>query len=199
MKFFIFLTLITTFNPLFAQSSDYPGRAIYSQVDIYETEKLFSDFDNVIVIDARSQYEYNVLHINGAINVPINSKTFASQLSELSNQGKPLIFYCNGHTCYKSYKAVLKAKQAGISNVYSYDSGVFDWANAYPEKTTMLNVTPMNPASIISKNKLSERSLNPKDFNNKITDDSIILDIKDTAHRVLLSLFPYRQKNISLQ
>ncbi len=199
MKYLLSLTLLLFQPILFAQSSDFPGRVIYPKVGIYETDQLSKEFDNVIIIDARSAYEYNVLHINNAVNIAINSKSFAKQLAALKTGIKPIIFYCNGHSCYKSYKAVLKAQAAGIGNVFSYDAGIFDWANTYPEKTTMLNVTPMDPKDILSKQVLNKHMLSPKDFLNKITDDSIILDIRDTTQRGLLSLFPYRQKNISLQ
>jgi len=199
MKAITLCLLLAFFNLSYAQSNDFPGRTVYPKINVYETSQLLSSFDDVIIIDARSQYEYNVLHINTAINIPLSSKRFARDLASLNNNGKPIVFYCNGHTCYKSYKAVLKAKQAGLSNVFSYDAGVFDWANAHPEKTTMLNVTPMDPANIIPKSDLKKHLLSPKEFQSKITENSIILDIRDTTQRGLLSLFPYRQKNISLE
>ncbi len=199
MQYFLFLALFLFQQSVFAQSSDYPGRTIYPKVNVYSTEQLNNSFDDVIVIDARSAYEYSVLHVNNSLNISINSKSFVSDLKALEGNGKPLIFYCNGHTCYKSYKAVLKAKKAGISNVHSYDSGIFDWAKAHPEKTTMLNITPMNPDKILSKGTLKKHTLSPNEFINKLTDNSIILDIRDPSQRGLLSLFPYRQKNISLQ
>ncbi len=199
MKHIILCILFTFFSHAYAQSSDFPGRAIYPNVNIYEIKQLFNSFDDVVIIDTRSQYEYNVLHINTAINIPLNGKNFTGELLALQTGSKPIIFYCNGHTCFKSYKAVLQAKKAGLGNIFAYDAGVFDWANAYPEKTTMLNVTPMNPLNIISKKTLKKHLLSPKEFEEKITPDSIVLDIRDTAQRGLLSLFPYRQKNISLQ
>lgn len=199
MKHLVFIALFF-FQPLvFAQSVDFPGRATYPKVKVYSTEQLDQSFNNVIIVDARSKYEFSVLHINNAINIPLHSKSFEKTLSEINTQGKDIIFYCNGHTCYKSYKAALKAKKAGFSNVFSYDAGIFDWANAHPDKATMLSITPMNPDNIISKSTLKAHSLSPKDFTNKLTDNSIILDIRDSAQRGLMSLFPYRQKNISLK
>lgn len=197
-----YLSIILLFflnSVAYAQSSDYPGRNTYPKVNIYTTEQLNQSIDDAIIIDARSAYEFDVLHINGAINIPLNSPQFVNQLKELDHKNKPLVFYCNGHSCFKSYKAVIKAKKAGINNTFSYDSGIFDWANAHPEKSTLLNVSPINPDNILSKAILKKHTLSPKDFMDKITDNSIILDIRDPAQRGLLSLFPYRQKNISLQ
>jgi len=199
MKYFTFGIMLFFFSHVFAQSNDFPGRDIYPKIKVYSTSKLFNSFADVAIIDVRSQYEYNVLHINTAINIPLNSKQFSTEIAALNVNNKPIVFYCNGHTCFKSYKAVLKAKHAGLSNVSSYDAGVFDWANAHPEKTTMLNVSPMDPSSIIPKKDLKKHLLEPKEFQSKITNNSIILDIRDSNQRGLLSLFPYRQKNISLQ
>ena len=199
MKYFTFVITLFFFSHTFAQSNDFPGRDIYPKIKVYSTSKLFKSFDDVTIIDVRSQYEYNVLHINTAINLPINSKQFLPEIEALSAKNKPIVFYCNGHTCFKSYKAVLKAKLTGTNNFSSYDAGVFDWANAHPNKTTMLNVTPMDPANIIPKKDFKKHLLSPKEFQQKITNDSIILDIRDTNQRGLLSLFPYRQKDISLQ
>lgn len=191
------LVLMTPFS-LFAQAEDYPGRAVYRSVSIYETEQLNNQFDQVSVVDVRSNYEYDTLHVNNAINIPLNSRKFKQELTKVQAKGKPIIFYCNGHTCYKSYKAVLKAKKAGFTNIFSYDSGIFDWAKAHPEKSTMLGISPIDPDKLISKSKLKEHLLEPTLFTAKIKDSTQILDIREPAQRGLMELFPYRQENISL-
>jgi len=181
-----------------AQSEEYPGRRVYPKVQIYDTEKLNQSFDDVIIIDVRSKYEFDTLHVNTAINIPLNSRQFTKRVTALNTVGKPIVFYCNGHSCYKSYKACLKAQKAGMDNIFSYDSGIFDWARAHPEKATMLGRTPMDPKQLISKSKLKEHSLDPDQFQAKINNDTVILDIREPAQRGLLDLFPYRQENISL-
>lgn len=192
---FILVFVSTWFNNVFAD--DYPGRTVYPNVKIYSTEQLAKSINDVNVVDVRSQYEYDVLHINSAHHIALSSKQFEADLRTLIS--KPIVFYCNGHTCYKSYKAVVKARQAGFNNIFSYDSGVFDWATAHPDKTTMLGITPINPEKLLSKKTLNQHMLSPAEFNQKAGDTGIILDIREPSQRGLLSLYPYRQINISLQ
>lgn len=185
-------------NSVFAE--DFPGRTVYPGVEVYSTEQLEKSINDVNIVDVRSRYEYEVLHINSAHHISLNSKKFAADLEALKAKSqKPIVFYCNGHTCYKSYKAVVKAKASGIKNVFSYDSGIFDWATAHPDKTTMLSVSPINPEKLISKKRLNDHMLEPDAFNQKAGNTGEILDIREPRQRGLLSLYPYRQINISLQ
>ena len=200
IKSIIFLLLITLIHPILAQaqSEDYPGRSVYRYVPIWDTEKLNQQFDNVTIIDVRSHYEFDTLHINGAVNIPLNLQDFAAQVSSIKDPLKPIIFYCNGHTCYKSYKAQVKAEKAGITNTFSYDSGVFDWVVAFPDKATLLGSSPVDTTKLIAKSKLKEHSLEPKAFNDIITKNTVILDIREASQRGLIELFPYRQENIDM-
>ena len=198
MKHSILLLVVSLLFPVFSQAEEFPGRATYPAVKVYETAQLNQDFANVIMVDVRSEYEFDTLHINNALNIPLNSKSFRKDLAALQNQNKPIVFYCNGHTCYKSYKAWIKADKAGINNIYAYDSGVFDWAKAHPEKATMLGKTPVNTNHLLSKKELEKYLLQPKDFTAKVDESTLILDIREPSQRGLIELFPYRQENISL-
>ncbi len=181
-----------------AQNEGFPGRSMYPNVNFYETEQLNSNLDKVIIVDVRSSYEYETLHINGALNIALVSKNFTDKVRALPTEDKDIVFYCNGHTCYKSYKAVLKARNAGVKNVYTYDAGIFDWANAHPDKSTLLGVTPINPKQLISKEMFNAHLLDPDKFGNAINDNVVILDIREPGQRGLLELFPYRQESISM-
>lgn len=191
------MALLLPFAAL-AQQDDYPGRKTYPSVTVYETEQLNAEFDNVVVVDVRSKYEFDTLHINNALNIPLNDKRFSKQIKELETKGKPIVVYCNGHSCYKSYKACVKAQNAGIQNIFAYDSGVFDWAKAHPEKATMLGKTPVETDRLISKAELNKYQLEPKQFSSRISDNAVVLDIREPKQRGLIELFPYRQENISM-
>ena len=194
----ILLLVSTGLHSVFAE--DFPGRKIYQNVEIYSTEQLAKSLNDVNVVDTRSRYEYDVLHINEAYHIALNSRDFITKLLALKNKNhKPIVFYCNGHTCYKSYKAVVKAKEAGLTKVFSYDAGIFDWATAHPDKTTMLGVSPIDPTKLISKKALNKHMLSPSEFNQKAGNTGVILDIREPRQRGLLALYPYRQENISLQ
>lgn len=200
MKYFIFLCFSVLLFPLIAlaQTDDFPGRKTYPAIKVLETEQLNDQFDEVIIVDVRSKYEFETLHINNAVNIPLNNSGFTRQVEALQAGPRPIVFYCNGHSCYKSYKACTKAKNAGINNIFAYDSGVFDWARAFPDKATLLGKTPINTNRLISKADLNKNLLKPKEFSSKISDKTVILDIRDAKQRGLVELYPYRQENISL-
>lgn len=196
---FLLLCCMAFVMPAQAQEEGFPGRITYPRIAVYETDQLNQSFADVTVVDVRSRYEFETLHINNAINIPLNSMSFIQEITELQNaMGKPIVFYCNGHSCYKSYKACTKAISAGIRDVFAYDSGIFDWARAHPEKATMLGKTPVDTTRLISKSELKKYLLDPKQFTDRINDKAVILDIREPKQRGLIELFPYRQENISM-
>jgi rhodanese-related sulfurtransferase len=192
------LTTVLAMSASLAQESDYPGRKTYPTVKTYNTEQLSKAFNDVTIVDVRTRYEFDTLHINNAVNVQLEDLDFSKRVKELSKEGKPIVFYCNGHSCYKSYKACIKSEDADIGNVFAYDSGVFDWARAQPDKATLLGKSPVDTARLISSDGLKKYLLKPKDFNARINPQAVILDIREPKQRGLIELYPYRQENISL-
>ncbi len=192
------LILMSLPQPALADADSYPGRAIYPMAEVLTTDQLHQRFADVVLVDVRSPFEYDTLHINTAVNIPLHAKDFIARLEALERGGKPLVFYCNGHKCYHSYRAFVKAKKAGLSNMYAYDSGVFDWTRAHPDMASLMGKTPVDLNRLIGKDKLKQHLLQPDQFMSKVSGGSIILDIREPAQRGLLELFPYRQRNISL-
>ena len=98
----------------------------------------------VIVIDARVANEYAESHIKGAINVPYKERSAKSadfnaaedkmDLSKLpADKNTPMVIYCNGPECWKSYKASVAAIKAGYKTVYWLRKGIPEWkAKGYP-------------------------------------------------------------------
>jgi len=90
-----------------------------------------------VVVDVRTDAEYEIMHVEGSHHIPhdaIISKS--TKLSELTERpGQLLVFYCNGTTCAKSYKAAEVATTIGLKGVRVYDGGIFEWAETYPEQT----------------------------------------------------------------
>ncbi len=191
------LALLLLF-PLLALAQEFPGRAIYPKLPVIETEALARDFDRYNIVDVRSNYEYDTLHIDGAVNIPLNKPGFARKVLKLMENGKPVVFYCNGHSCYKSYKATRKALRAGLDQVAAYDAGVFDWARAYPDRAVLLGQKPLDPERLISKEQLQQHMLSPEEFAQRAQGNAEILDVRDATQRGLIEIFPFRQTNIAL-
>jgi rhodanese-related sulfurtransferase len=90
------------------------------------------------VIDTRVASEYAEGHIKGAINVPYREKSAKAvdfdagqdtfNLAKLpADKAAPLVMYCNGPDCWKSFKASTAAIKAGYTKIYWYRAGFPDW------------------------------------------------------------------------
>ena len=112
--FWLFLLMTWAFPLLAApapapQKEEFPGRGLYPLVSYIDIKDLYKRFNEVIIVDVRSSYEFETLRLKGAINIPLASPTFVERMRNLrSKELKPIVVYCNGKTCMKSYKAALK-------------------------------------------------------------------------------------------
>jgi rhodanese-related sulfurtransferase len=179
-------------------TSEFPYRSQYLDVAIIETADLNKRFNDVVVVDVRSAYEYQTLRIKDSTNVPLGTRSFLDEIRKLrEHSNKPIVFYCNGKTCRKSYDAVLAAQSARITDTFAYDAGVFDWAKAHPERAVLLNRSPVKPEDLISENAYKDRILDPKDFAARVGQNSLVLDVRDRVQRDS-ALFPFKESRAQL-
>jgi rhodanese-related sulfurtransferase len=92
---------------------------------------------SAVMVDVRSEKEYNEGHIPGAILVPYGEKSlkdiaFDPALDTFSgvdklHKNKAVIFACNGPECWKSYKAAKAAVARGFTTVYWFRGGLPEW------------------------------------------------------------------------
>lgn len=181
----------------------FPGRAEYPEIPLYHKTDLYKDFNKVVIVDARSSLEFETLNIKGAVNIPVASKKFADNIKALrKTTAKPIVFYCNGRSCYKSYKSAKTALKAGVKNVFAYDAGVFEWAKSYPKHAVLLGSSPIDPSKIIPKADLKSRFLSPKMFaetaRSAPRSKSLILDVRDKYQRAGVGYFMGLEKWASL-
>ncbi len=57
-----------------AASDEYPMRARYPDVRIITTADLAKQYASVVIVDVRTKYEYDTLHIKDAILLPLGTK-----------------------------------------------------------------------------------------------------------------------------
>ncbi|MCL7745371.1 rhodanese [Guyparkeria hydrothermalis] len=184
-------------------TEDFPLREKYESVGLQpiETAELAETLDSVTVVDARSTYEYETLHIKDARSVPLASASFNATVKSLAEaSGQPLVFYCNGVTCSVSYKAAIKAREAGLSRVRVYDAGVFAWAKAHPEHTTLLGAPLESADRLIADEQFQSHLLPEDDFYGRIvaSTDPLIVDIRSQEQRQGVSLFQMRDRHVPL-
>ena len=78
---------------------EFPGRqkAKYKSVQPIEIEELYTDYveNRVNIIDVRSRLEYDTIHIDSALNIPVTKRNFESELKKViaGTPGKKTAFY----------------------------------------------------------------------------------------------------------
>ncbi len=210
---FVFLLLLLVVaavcQPVVAgteQNNEFPLRWRYPDVKTLSTEEFYNMHDRVVVVDSRTKFEWETMRVNGSINVPVDeidtgmNRAFEAGISKMKSGTQPMVFYCNGKACPKSYEAARRAQRIGITNVYAYDAGIFDWATAHPELTTLYEKTPIEKTDFISPADLKAHMLPAKDFRARANADKcncIIVDIRDFGQRDFL-LFPMHEEHVNL-
>jgi rhodanese-related sulfurtransferase len=173
----------------------YPGIKRLELADVREKYNTKS----AIFIDARNSYEYGTIQVKGAINVPVNDPYFVKKLEELrSADSRPIIFYCNGLTCMKSFRAAKTAMDARIKDVYVYPYGILSWAKAYPDDALLFGKV-LNKNAIISDEDYKVKKLSPVAFyelREKLQEQSIALDIRTLDEIGGVKIWPGIQYNV---
>lgn len=102
----------------------------YPDVKQLRTDELYvwltgSESKPVIIIDARTDEEFQVSHISGARNIPYN-KDPLNQLAEV-NQNSLIVVYCS--VGYRSSILARRLWEMGFTKVFNLEGSIFKWAN----------------------------------------------------------------------
>lgn len=187
------LFLATAFGAARAADDAFPHRAQFKNVPVMEAQTLRKDLERVLVVDVRSRYEFETLHIKGAVHIALSKEKLPVAVKELrAKSGAPIVFYCNGHTCKKSYEAVELAMSAGVSNVFAYDAGIDTWTKLYPEQSVLLGKSPVQASDFISSAEFKKHLISTQDFETRLEKGAVVLDIRDLRQRDVV-LFPMRE------
>ncbi len=97
-----------------------------SPEDVTTTEaKELIQNEEVVVLDVRTQNEWNNGHIEGATHMDFYGDDFEAKLAELPKD-KEYVVYC--HSGNRSGKTVAKMKAAGFDNVHNLTGGITAWS-----------------------------------------------------------------------
>ncbi len=209
----ISLFLLSSGTHVFAngESEKFPKRKFYPQLNYIDTAKFANGLKNnrYSVIDVRDKTSFQALQVKSATNIFVKSKTFDQEILDfVEKNAKPLVIYCNGISCSKSYVASTKIIQLFKKHhiktlVYTYDSGIN--AIAYAHNDMVLkngeNISESNP--LIAIGTIKKHTLKPNDFEIFLSEhdsqDYALLDIRDKSEKNIYKLFMFqKQKNIVL-
>lgn len=88
---------------------------------------LIGEMDELVVVDARKVSDHQKGWIEGSHSLP-NTDTTAATLAKLvPSKAGPVLFYCNGIKCGRSYKSAKKAIEFGYTNIYWFRGGMEEW------------------------------------------------------------------------
>lgn len=86
--------------------------------------------NDVPVIETLSPEQYELFHLPGAKNVPLDDD-FEDNIQEAApEKTKPVLVYCLDEECEASSKAARKMEELGYKQVYDYEAGKADWKDA---------------------------------------------------------------------
>ena len=136
-KFTVLVFVLGLCHSLIANANESPVKLPGATISSAEQVKRLLD-NGVPVVDTRFGNEFAESHIRGAINVPykersqkardFNAAEDSFDLAKLpADKGKPIVFYCNGGECWKSYKASTVALRAGYRDVFWFRGGFPEW------------------------------------------------------------------------
>ena len=98
----------------------------YEQISPQEAKKRMDNEEDVIILDVRTQEEYDSGHIKNAVCLP--NEDILSEPDILPDKGRQIMVYCRSGN--RSKQAAQKLADMGYENVLEF-GGILDWP--YPE------------------------------------------------------------------
>lgn len=106
-----------------SQSTRVPQEDSWESITPEEAKKMMDEDENVLVVDVRTQEEYDSGHIPGAVLV-VNEEIGSEPPSQLPDKDQTLLLYCRSGR--RSKEAAGKLAELGYTQVYEF-GGIQDW------------------------------------------------------------------------
>ena len=123
MKKLIILCLAVLFLTACGQDPETAQEAVYMNITAEEAKQMMDTEEGYIILDVRTQEEYEESHIPGAILIP-NTEIEARAESELPDKDQLILVYCRSGRRSKLAAEILV--ELGYTNVYEF-GGIIDW------------------------------------------------------------------------
>lgn len=119
----VIAALLSLALPFSFVGCDLIGKKTYEQISGAEAKALMESESNYIIIDARTEEEYNEGHIPGAILIPEHEIAERAE-RELPNKKQLILVYCRSGR--RSKIAAEELVKLGYTNVKEF-GGIIDW------------------------------------------------------------------------
>ncbi len=134
----LFFSLMLSATTGYAADSDYRSPEHVAGTATATAAEVKALHDNgAIFIDVRNQRLYDRLRIPGAYHLDLKYGYDEESLAAVANKDEPVIIYCSGVKCSRSYRASEMAVSWGYKKVYYFRGGIVDWRDAgYPVESS---------------------------------------------------------------
>ena len=95
----------------------------YEQITQEEAKKIMDEQEGYVIVDARTQEEFETGHIPNAICIP-NETISENVVEQLPNKDQLILIYCRSGN--RSKKAADKLVQLGYTNIKEF-GGIITW------------------------------------------------------------------------
>lgn len=174
----------------FAHAEDsFPLRkeAKYADLNFISIDDFAKVANEAVVIDVRSQFEYDTIHVDGAKNISINQMGFASNVEGLrkkADASKKIILYCNGIMCTQSYDAGAALKAEGFANFYVFDGGIGGWAKKFADRTIFMGAKLGDASKLFPPEKVASHQVNYAKVKEMDADGkAVLMDVRENFFR----------------
>ena len=123
MKKLIFLLMAVLMLTSCGQAKENNREAVYVNITAEEAKEIMDREASYVLIDARTQSEYDAGHIPGAILMPETEVTSRAE-SEIPDKDTLILVYCRSGR--RSKIAAEALVELGYTNVYEF-GGIIDW------------------------------------------------------------------------
>ena len=84
----------------------------------------FIEINNAILVDVRTQDEYNSGYIESSLNIDYLSNDFSENVEKL-DKNTPIVLYCRSGR--RSSLSAKELSKLGFKEIYSLDGGILKW------------------------------------------------------------------------
>ncbi len=95
----------------------------YHKITAEEAKNRMDSDDTIVILDVRTQEEYEESHIPGAILIP-NESIGTEKQEQLPDMDQEILVYCRSGN--RSAQAAKKLVEAGYTQIYDF-GGIMDW------------------------------------------------------------------------
>ena len=123
MKKLIFMILAVMLLTACGQETEESGEAVYVNITAEEAKKIMDSQEGYIILDVRTQEEYDESHIPGAIVIPYDEVNEKAE-GILTDKNQLILVYCRSGR--RSKIAAEDLVSLGYTNIKEF-GGILDW------------------------------------------------------------------------